>query len=692
MNDIFDFQSNLPYLELDPIVNSFSTSNISTNQLSGVLGTTRGPLLLVSRASMRSDNSGPPAGSVLFVRLLTKSRIEEIQNRLNIAFDAIPINSIEIPPEVQRSLTSLDTETGKLTIVADQDKLLTYRIIPDIVGRPAFVLEVETPRDISAAGKSAMSFALMFLAMTSLLYLLVSNYSLKLMIVKPISLLTRHFGRLQESRDLSERLFSTRNDELGVLTRQTNALVEQLELAQNEMTEARDTALQANNAKSAFLATMSHEIRTPINGVLGMTELLLASKGLNEKQRRYAETVRQSGNSLLHVINDILDISKIEAGKVELDIAPFNLRHSVEECLELMAASAHSKGLELISAISLDTHTYVQGDSVRLSQILTNLIGNAVKFTEHGEIIVSVTELDDHLETTGYRFEVKDTGIGINLKNKEALFEPFTQEDGSTTRRYGGTGLGLSICERLAELMGGEIGVNSVLGQGSTFWFTAHLIKDEETSQNPIPEILADKRVLIVDDNETNREILRHQLESWHMQVEEDCSGSDAFDRLIGNSGDSPIFDVVLLDMHMPEMDGLQLAQSIKKEPSFRHVPLVMLSSLSGADNDDKRGAAKLDAWLTKPVRQARLHDTLMSLLSKDTLETRGGDTEQESEDAIHGGSECSLRILLAEDNDVNQAVAVEMLELLGHEITVTTALFPSRPIGDVEFTLWRRQ
>ena len=667
------FQSKHPFTDHDAVHDLISASQGTATELVGMIDDRLGPLLVISMPVLPSDAQGPPAGSIVFGQALTEERIQRLSDQLSIEFDFIPITSKRLTSDLRHALESLDNTSSELPQARESERVLNYRAVRNILGERAFVLEVAAEREISVVGARAVNIALAFLAATSLLYLLVSTLSLKRLIISPVSELTRHVGRLQRSGDLSRRIASDRNDEIGTLTNRVDSLVMELDTAHDQMAEARDTALQASKAKSEFLATMSHEIRTPINGVLGMTELLLESQGLSDKQRRYAATVQQSGNSLLHVVNDILDISKIEAGKVELDIAPFNLRHSVEDCLDLLAEGAHRKGLELIGAIALDTHTYVQGDSVRLNQVLTNLISNAVKFTEYGEIVVSVRELRDQTDTANYRFEVRDTGIGINQKNKERLFEPFSQEDGSTTRRYGGTGLGLSICEQLIELMGGEIGVDSVPGQGATFWFTAHLTKDEETSEFPQPQLLAEKTVLIIDDNETNREILRHQLEGWHMRAEENCSGVEALDRLVGNSHDGPIFDVVLLDMHMPEMDGLRLARAIRKEPGYRRVPLVMLSSLSVADNDDERGAARLDAWLTKPVRQARLHDTLVSLFSKGTLDTQNGNTEHESENAGHGGSEDGLRILLAEDNDVNQAVAVTMLESLGHQITVTT-------------------
>jgi|GEM_PF-2671963 len=667
------FQSEHPFTERDDIHDLILANQATASRLVGFTNNGHGPEFLISMPVLHSDAQGPPAGSLVFGQLQTEDRIQRLSDRLSIEFDFIPIASNRLTSELRSAFETRDNNSTELLQSREPERVLDYRSVQDILGEPAFVLEVVAEREISRVGAQAVNIALAFLAVTSMLYLLVSTFSLKRLIINPVSELTGHVGRLQDSGDLSRRIVSSRNDEIGTLTNRVNSLVAELDTAQGQMAGARDTAVLASKAKSELLATMSHEIRTPINGVLGMTELLRDSKGLSDKQRRYAETEQQSGNSLPHVFNDISDISKIEAGKVELDIAPFNLRNAVEECLELLAESAHRKGLELIGAISLDTHTYVQGDSVRLNQVLTSLIGNAVKFTEHGEIVVSVTELHDHTETTNYRFEVKDTGIGINQKNKIKLFEPLSQEDSSTTHRYGGTGLGLSICDRLIELMGGEFGVDSVPGQGSTFWFTAQLTKDEETSQFPQPELLAGMKALIVDDNETNREILRHQLEGWHMRVEENCSGAQALNRLFGNRGNSPIFDVVLLDMHMPEMDGLQLAQAIRKEPGYHRVPLVMLSSLSVADNDEERAAASLDAWLTKPVRQGRLHDTLVSLFSQGARDKPSGDTEHQSEDVGDGRSQHGLRILLAEDNDVNQTVAVAMLESLGHQTTVTT-------------------
>jgi signal transduction histidine kinase/CheY-like chemotaxis protein len=664
------FQRTHVFTERDAIHDLISASRATESELVGFVDNQLGPLLLISLPVLRNDAQGPPAGSLLFGQFLTEERIQRLSDQLSIDFDVIPISSKRLASDFRRALESLDNTSTELPQTREPGRVLNYRAIRDIFDEPALVLEVAAEREISHVGTQAVNIALAFLAATSILYLLVSTLSLKRLIINPVSDLTHHVGRIQKSGDLSRRISSTRNDEMGTLTNRVGSLVEALDTAQNEMAATRDKALEASKAKSQFLANMSHEIRTPINGVLGMTELLLNSTKLDEQQRRYAKMVRQSGDSLLSIINDILDVSKIEAGKLELDIAPFNLRNVVEESLELLAERAHAKGLELAGDIAHSTHTYVQGDPVRLRQILVNLIGNAVKFTEQGEIIVRLTEREDASDTTVYRFEVQDTGVGINPEKTNAIFESFSQEDGSTTRRFGGTGLGLSISKQLIDLMGGEIGVDSTPGKGSTFWFTAHLAKDEATSSYLQPDVLAGTRVLIVDDNATNREILRHQLEGWRVQVVEASSGSEALARLSQTSNADEPFDVVLLDMHMPEMDGLEVARVIRQDPDFGHLSLVMLSSVSTAGSDLERQEAGLDAWLTKPIRQTRLHEALQSVMASEILKRTSDGIQARLRESEIDGNEISLRILLVEDNSVNLAVAEGMLSALGHHTT----------------------
>jgi two-component system, sensor histidine kinase and response regulator len=443
----------------------------------------------------------------------------------------------------------------------------------------------------------------------------------------------------------------------------------ELEATLGELSDARDAAVESVRLKSRFLANMSHEIRTPMNGVIGMAELLLHTN-LNRDQRDYVDTIRSSADSLLSLINDLLDSSKIESGMFNFETLEFDLAEIVEGVLDIVGGGARSKGLELACHFHDEVPRYLRGDAGRLRQVLVNILGNAVKFTAEGEVVLTVSLLEEAETAARLRFEVKDTGIGIAEDFRERVFEPFVQADGSDTRKHGGTGLGLSICRQIVEAQGGEIGVESEPGKGSTFWFQLAFGKNAAPPrQVPVGiDCPKDLRVLVVDDNATNRKILQLQLANLQMRSSGRSSGDEAIELLRReNAGPDP-FHLAIIDMQMPGMDGLSVARLIKSDPAISATRLIILSSLGDQFSDDELAAAGVEGHLAKPIKQGRLHESLRALFRHPLSPPPQASAAvlQSAEPKV--APALPLRILLAEDNPVNQKVALLQLKNLGYE------------------------
>jgi signal transduction histidine kinase/DNA-binding response OmpR family regulator/HPt (histidine-containing phosphotransfer) domain-containing protein len=540
------------------------------------------------------------------------------------------------------------------------------------------VQEIQAPAK-ALVSRQSLIIGLIFLASVIAIFFLVSRIS------RPLNTLTSYakalplqdFSEDKDANGAIPNLSVKYKDEVGRLAESLVFMEKELRKYIQQVRLEKEAAQRANRAKSEFLATMSHEIRTPMNGVMGMADLVLETP-LSSKQRDFVETIRRSGQALLGIINDILDFSKIEAGKLELESEQFNLRHLIEDLAELCAIRIQSKNLELACQLPPVFHETLRGDGGRLRQILTNLVGNAIKFTKSGEVVVQVAVLEETAEDLLLRFQVRDTGIGIAAEHQVKIFDSFTQADNSMTRDYGGTGLGLAISKRLVELMGGTIGVESRLGEGSLFWSILRFPKESPQTPRSEPRLSSQRRnlrglqILIVDDNPTYREILVSILKSHGMQPASAASEQEALHALHAAATAGRAYPLAILDMHMHrEGEGLALALAIKADPALVRTRLLMLSSKESTDERQACREAGVLFYLSKPLRQSKLCESVATAM---TLNPNDAPVSAKTiHMASHSGEVDILqgRALLVEDHPVNRAVALEMLKLMGIQAAV---------------------
>ncbi|MDH3577653.1 MAG: ATP-binding protein [Gammaproteobacteria bacterium] len=596
----------------------------------GIMQARSAPMLVSSLPILTTAREGAPAGTLITGRYLDNALLESMAENAGVVLALYSTGDVGLSPLMRNELERAAKFDDATFWQNKDEQVIGHKIYSDVFGTPSFIFEVIMPRTITSIGKSSINTTMLFLLAATVAFLLGAWLFIRHMIVAPVAKLTQHMSGIRETGDLDQRIALNRSDEIGQLAEEFGALTTKLSSVKSELETARDDALALAKAKSEFLARMSHEIRTPMNGVLGMVELL-NSTPLDNTQKNYALTIHESADSLLDIINDVLDFSKIEAGKLRLENLVFDLHAFLTDTVESLASLADQKGLRLDCIVPEGPALAVHGDPFRLRQVLVNLIGNAIKFTEKGSVQLRVTAIDDDADHMNFYFEVADTGVGIARENQQVIFDSFSQEDGTTSRRFGGTGLGLAISLQLVEMMGGQICVESESGQGSVFSFTLRLKASREsefsTSARSLQKgifKLKDKsaavgllrgRVLLAEDNAVNQAVAVGMLAAMDVEVVVAKDGNETLERLLCES-----FDAVLMDCQMPELDGYQATQAIRQLESKsgeKPVPIIAITANALSGDREKCLSAGMNTYLSKPFTGEQLYTALSKYLDR---------------------------------------------------------------------------
>jgi signal transduction histidine kinase/CheY-like chemotaxis protein/HPt (histidine-containing phosphotransfer) domain-containing protein len=634
---------------------------------SGVYMTKAGPTLIASRPIVTSQNTGPVRGYLMMGRPLGADAVRGLMDRTRVPLNAWSIPASEVPAGAdQAAAGEALAAAGGSPVIKDHDpaSLHVYSVVRDVFGEPALLLRADVERSITAQGSVATAVATAGSVAGGAAILLVMWFTLRRIVVSPLLAVTRHAERVGAHDDLKARLGMRRADEIGTLAREFDRMVQSLAESRARQLEsahrATEAAEAATAAKSQFLAAMSHEIRTPLNGVVGMLELL-GRTTLDDRQQHYARVAGTSAAALLSVINDVLDFSKIEAGRVELESIPFDVREVAEQVAQTFSPAAARKGLELGCVVNAAVPAKVVGDPERLRQVLSNLVNNAIKFTETGHVVLRV---DAESPPTSLRCSVADTGVGIPPDRLDRLFKSFSQVDASTTRKYGGTGLGLVICKRLVEMMGGEIGVDSRPGAGTTFWFSLPLKPDAPPAEAP-PAARPAVRVLTVGESQFATDLLAEQLAAWPARVERAATAADAPAILRAAAAAGEPFAALFV-----ALGERHVAEPVKADPALAGARAPALIALAGIDDGTDRESlwrAGFVDCLIKPVPHSRLWHVMAAAADPAAAARSRGSRAAVTEQS----AAAPLRVLVAEDNDINQLVVRELLTAAGHSCDV---------------------